>query len=88
MEPDFAMAGKLLIDTALAQKGAPSVEDIEGDEDGVQSDLLVFQKSFFMKYVLAKVDSSGVAISKPFALDTKWDLKAFVNPSKHAVGSW
>ena len=45
-------------------------------------------KTSINKYVLAKVDSSGVAISKPFALDTKWDLKAFVNPSKHAVGSW
>ena len=45
-------------------------------------------KTSINKYVLAKVESSGVAISKPFALDTKWDLKAFVNPSKHAVGSW
>ena len=46
-------------------------------------------KTSINKYILAKVEKEeGVAISKPFALDTKWDLKAFVNPSKHAVGSW
>ena len=46
-------------------------------------------KTSINKYVLAKVTGAdGVAISKPFALDTKWDLKAFINPSKHAVGSW
>jgi len=46
-------------------------------------------KTSINKYVLAKVTAAdGVAISKPFALDTKWDLKAFINPSKHAVGSW
>jgi 20S proteasome subunit beta 7 len=45
-------------------------------------------KSSINKFILAKVDGQGVGISKPFALDTKWDLKAFMNPSKHAVGSW
>ncbi|QDZ21877.1 beta-type subunit of proteasome [Chloropicon primus] len=45
-------------------------------------------KTSINKFVLAKVDGEGVAISKPFALDTKWDFKAFMNPSKHAVGSW
>jgi len=46
-------------------------------------------KTSINKFILAKVSGGeGVAISKPFALDTKWDLKAFVNPSKHAVGSW
>jgi len=45
-------------------------------------------KSSINKFILAKVDGEGVGISKPFALDTKWDLKAFMNPSKHAVGSW
>ena len=45
-------------------------------------------KTSINKFVLAKVDAAGVGMSKPFALDTKWDLKAFINPSKHAVGSW
>jgi len=45
-------------------------------------------KNSINKFILSKVDSDGVAVSQPFALDTKWDLKAFINPNKHAVGSW
>ena len=41
-------------------------------------------KNSINKFILSKVDSDGVAVSQPFALDTKWDLKAFINPNKHA----
>jgi len=32
------------------------------------------------KYNIAKVTASGVEISKPYSLPTKWDFKRFVNP--------
>jgi 20S proteasome subunit beta 7 len=32
------------------------------------------------KYNIAKVTKSGVEISKPYVLPTKWDYKRFVNP--------
>ena len=45
-------------------------------------------KTSINKFILSKVDATGVSLSEPFALDTTWDLEAFANPSKHAVGSW
>jgi 20S proteasome subunit beta 7 len=38
--------------------------------------------------VRAQVTKDGVTISEPFALDVKWDFKAFTEPTKWAVGTW
>ncbi|KAK9905094.1 hypothetical protein WJX75_009547 [Coccomyxa subellipsoidea] len=40
------------------------------------------------KFQIAKVTAEGTTISDPFALETKWDYKAFVNPGALAVGTW
>lgn len=42
------------------------------------------------KIQLAKVTSAGVAISPPYAMETKWDYKSFVDPKAGAEfgGSW
>ncbi|KAL3134988.1 hypothetical protein ABBQ32_007942 [Trebouxia sp. C0010 RCD-2024] len=45
-------------------------------------------KNSINKFQVAKVTADGVDICEPFALETNWDFKAFVNPSKHAVGGW
>lgn len=45
-------------------------------------------KNSINKFQLAKVTKDGVEISEPFALDTKWDYKLFVDPSAKAVGVW
>ena len=52
-------------------------------------------KNSINKFVLGTVTDAGVKISEPFAVDTKWDLKAYENPrstpsepgrhSKHAL---
>lgn len=37
---------------------------------------------------IAKVDGSGVDISEPVQMDTKWDYKLFVDPKSQFGGSW
>eukprot|EP00891_Asterochloris_glomerata_P005357 jgi/Astpho2/5357/fgenesh1_pg.00075_%23_32_t len=43
---------------------------------------------FQMASVKAADGGSRVTISEPFALDTKWDYKAFIDPSANATGTW
>lgn len=45
-------------------------------------------KNSINKFQIAKVTSEGVNVSEPFAVETKWDYKAFVNPSANSVGGW
>ena len=45
-------------------------------------------KNSINKFVMGTVTDAGVKISEPFAVGTKWDLKAYENPSQHAVGTW
>jgi 20S proteasome subunit beta 7 len=45
-------------------------------------------KNSINKFQVAKVTASGVDVSEPFALDTKWDYKLFANPSANAPGTW
>jgi hypothetical protein len=56
-------------------------------------------KQSINKFQIAKIQKTGaaqgggkaavkVSVSEPFALETSWDYAAFVNPSKHAVGTW
>ncbi|KAK9827805.1 hypothetical protein WJX74_003127 [Apatococcus lobatus] len=46
-------------------------------------------KQSINKFQIAKVTASeGVSISEPFALPTKWEYKAFVDPTRNAVGVW
>lgn len=40
------------------------------------------------KVQISKVTAAGVVLTKPYALDTEWGYNFFVNPTKHAVGSW
>eukprot|EP00877_Chromochloris_zofingiensis_P009749 jgi/Chrzof1/5027/Cz15g09020.t1 len=45
-------------------------------------------KQSINKFQIAKVTQDGTTISEPFALDMKWDYKAFAAPTKWAVGAW
>jgi 20S proteasome subunit beta 7 len=49
-------------------------------------------KNSINKFQIAKITAPEgkpvVSISDPFALDTKWDYKAFVNPTQHSLGGW
>eukprot|EP00884_Botryococcus_braunii_P014367 jgi/Botrbrau1/22931/Bobra.0030s0009.1 len=45
-------------------------------------------KQTMNKFQIARVTAAGVDISEPFALETKWDYQAFVNPSGSGAGVW
>lgn len=45
-------------------------------------------KQSINKFQVAKATPGGVTIGEPFALDTKWDYKAFAAPTKWAIGAW
>jgi 20S proteasome subunit beta 7 len=45
-------------------------------------------KNSINKFQVSKVTAAGVEVGEPFALDTQWNYKAFVNPSAAAVGTW
>lgn len=37
---------------------------------------------------MAKVTSSGVTISEPFAVATEWNYKLMKNPTAFSLGAW
>lgn len=45
-------------------------------------------KQSINKFRIIKATKLGVVTSEPFALQTNWDFKAFVNPTAHAIGAW
>lgn len=46
-------------------------------------------KQSINKFTIATVtEDQGVQIGEPFALETRWDYRAFAAPTKWAIGAW
>lgn len=50
--------------------------------------LLYRDRSAINKIQIANITEEGVNVSKPYALQTHWDFKAFHNPTRGVEGSW
>lgn len=45
-------------------------------------------KQSINKFRIITATQAGVKLAEPFALETNWHYKAFVNPTANAVGAW
>ncbi|KAH7431205.1 hypothetical protein KP509_08G036200 [Ceratopteris richardii] len=50
--------------------------------------LLYRDRSAVNKLQVANITAEGITISKPYALRTEWEYKAFQNPTQGVEGSW
>jgi 20S proteasome subunit beta 7 len=45
-------------------------------------------KQSINKFQIGKATGAAATIGEPFALETKWDYRAFAAPTKWAIGAW
>eukprot|EP01025_Chloroclados_australasicus_P035420 TRINITY_DN3606_c0_g1_i1.p1 TRINITY_DN3606_c0_g1~~TRINITY_DN3606_c0_g1_i1.p1 ORF type:complete len:288 (-),score=16.81 TRINITY_DN3606_c0_g1_i1:276-1139(-) len=45
-------------------------------------------KDSINKFIMAKVTSTGVEFTQPFAVATEWNYKLMQNPTKFSIGAW